>query len=406
MKNLQRLYVWGVFIVSALTMAGPAQAAEHGPVRVSSDVQYEFIARWDAERLNRILKSDTPKFADQPVIYTPARNAVKLYRVTYRSVVPERANRPITTTGLVAVPDTAGTSFPMLSYQHGTVYGKEEVPSIPEQSPETQLMIALFAGQGYVVVGADYFGMGKSDEPESYLVKGSHQQATYDMLLASRAVLGHLKLETPRLFLAGWSQGGFVTMALLEKLEGTGVPVQAAATASAPLDLYAALSGVLHFPRPIDADWISTMFILTSFAFEHYYGQPGLARSVINDEYYDIARRAYLREPFDPAEVPMDLRKLLRKEYFDPAFFAESAYGRLMAKTHSYRWLIRTPVRNYYGEKDEAISIGIGRLAMDYQRAMGAGNPNVVAISTGNTTHRGTYVKAAAQWKTWFDQQR
>ncbi len=71
----------------------------------------------------------------------------------------------------------------------------------------------------------------------------------------------------------------------------------------------------------------------------------------------------------------MDLRKLVRKEYFDPAFFAESAYGRLMAQTHSYRWIIRTPVRNYYGEKDEAISVGVGRLAMDYQRAMGAGNP-------------------------------
>ena len=48
----------------------------------------------------------------------------------------------------------------MISYQHGTVYGKQEVPSFPDQSPETQLMIAQFAGQGYIVIGADYFGMG------------------------------------------------------------------------------------------------------------------------------------------------------------------------------------------------------------------------------------------------------
>lgn len=401
-----RLFVFWVFIASLVMVANPAQAQEHGAVHVSSGVQYEFIDRWDVEHLNRILQVDTPKFADLTVSYTPARNAVRLYRVTYESVIPERGNRPITATGLVAVPDTDGTSFPMLSYQHGTVYGKEEVPSIPEQSPETQLMLAQFAGQGYIVVGADYFGMGTSKEPEGYLVKGSHQQATYDMLVASRAVLAHLNLEASRLFLAGWSQGGFVTMALLEKLESIGLPVQAAATASAPLDLYAALTGVLYFPRPIDAGWMSTMFILTSFAFEYYYGQPGLARSVITDEYYDLARRAYLREPFDPAEVPMDLRKIVRKEYFDPAFFQESAYGRLMAQTHSYRWVIRTPVRNYYGEKDEAISIGVGRLAMDYQRAMGVGNPEVVAISTGDTSHRGTYVRAAPQWKVWFDQQR
>src|SRR5690606_16768892 len=146
------------------------------------------------------------------------------------------------------------------------------------------------------------------------------------------------------------------------------------------------------FPRPIDAPWIGTMFIMTSFAFEHYHGLPGLARSVIRDEHYDVARRAYLREPFDPADIPMELSQLVRPEYFDRAYLARSAYGRILAQTHAYRWVVRTPVRNYYGEKDEAISIGVGRLAMDYQRAMGAGNPQVVAISTGDTTHRGTYV--------------
>ncbi|SJM34955.1 conserved hypothetical protein [Mesorhizobium delmotii] len=109
--------------------------------------------------------------------YSPARNAVRLYRVTYSSIVPERGNKPTTATGLIAVPDRDGTSFPMISYQHGTAYGKQEVPSFPDQSPETQLMIAQFAGQGYVLVGADYFGLGDSDEPEGYLVKGSHQQA-------------------------------------------------------------------------------------------------------------------------------------------------------------------------------------------------------------------------------------
>lgn len=393
-------------LILLLAFAVPASAQPHGEVRVSPDLRYELIARWDVDRLNRILQVDTPAFASLPVSYTPARNAVRLYRVTYESVVPERANRPITATGLVAVPDGVGGAFPMVSYQHGTVYGKEEVPSIPEQSPETQLMLAQFAGQGYVVVGADYFGMGTSKEPEGYLVKGSHQQATHDMLVASRAVLRDLGVQATELFLAGWSQGGFVTMALLEKLEGIGMPVRAAATASAPLDLYAAIAGVMHFPRSIDAGWIGTMFILTSFAFEEYYGMPGLARSVLEDEHYEVARRAYRREPFDPAAIPMDLRKLVRKEYFDPAFFAESAYGRLLAQTHSYRWIIRTPVRNYYGETDEAISVGVGRLAMDFQKAMGAGNPKVTAISTGDTTHRGTYAKAVPQWKAWFDEQR
>jgi pimeloyl-ACP methyl ester carboxylesterase len=385
--------------------AAPQQTAptQTAPVKVASGVQYELIGRWDVAKLNQILTADTPKFAGITVAYTPARNAVKLYRVTYQSVVPEQANRPIAATGLLAVPDTAGTVFPMVSYQHGTVYGKEQVPSFPDQSPETQLMIAQFAGQGYLVIGADYFGMGQSSEPEGYLVKASHQQATYDMLRASRAVLADLKLADSKLFLSGWSQGGFVTLAMLEKLEAVGMPVRAATTASAPADAMVAFNGFLSFPRKIDANWITTIFILTAFSFENYYDVPGLARALLTDETYEIARKAYLREPFDPAAVPTDLRKLIRPEYFDPQFFANSAYGRIVAQTNAYRWVVRTPVRTFYGLTDEAIRIELGQLPMTFQKAIG--NDAVEAVPTGDTTHRGTFATAVPQWKAWFDAQ-
>ncbi|MGP9811341.1 alpha/beta hydrolase family protein [Rhodopseudomonas sp. NSM] len=404
MMMMTRLVRIALVLAGAALAWSPAAAQpSRENVQVSSGVSYQYLDRWDVDRLNNILTTDTPKFAGIPVSYTPATNAVKLYRVTYASVVPERGNRPITATGLIAIPDTAATSFPMVSYQHGTVYGKQEVPSFPEQSPETQLMIAQFAGQGRIVIGADYFGMGASTEPEGYMVKQSHQQATADMLLASRAVLAQMKLSAPKLYLAGWSQGGFVAMALLEKLESDGVPVAAAATASAPVDISVALSGFLDLPRSNDASWVTTLFILSSFSFENYYGIPGLARALITEEAYEISRKAYERKPYDAADIPTDLRKLIRPDYFDSQYFAASAYGRLVAATNAYRWVIRTPVRNYYGESDEVISVGLGRMAMTYQRAIGSGNPQVEAVSTGPTTHRGTFATAVPQWKAWFD---
>ncbi|WGD32111.1 prolyl oligopeptidase family serine peptidase [Ancylobacter sp. WKF20] len=389
----------------ALTLAGGSLTARaDGASAVPSGVSYELIGRWDADKLNAILTTEAPRFFGVTVAYAPARNAVRLYRVTYPSVVPEQGNRPIITTGLLALPDTDGTSFPLLSYQHGTVYGKKQVPSFPDQSPETELALALFAGQGYAVIGADYFGMGASAEPEGYLVKASHQQATYDMLLASRAVLAQMNITTTKLFLGGWSQGGFVTMAMLQKLEEAGIAVDGAATASAPFDGYAALSGFLDFPRPNDATWVTTLFILTAFSFENYYGVPGLARSLINDSYYDVARAAYERKPYDPSHIPTAVKDLVRAEYFDARFFRASAYGRiLLNETQAYRWIIRSPVRNYYGEKDEVITPGLGQLAMTYQRGIGAGNMQVEAISTGPTDHRGTYATAIPLWKAWFD---
>lgn len=380
-----------------------AQAQEGQVIKLSASIEYQRIARWDVDQLDKILQVDTPAFAGIKATYSPARNAVRLYRVTYSTVVPERGNKPTVASGLLAIPDGEGTSFPMVSYQHGTVYGKQEVPSFPEQSPETQLMIAQFAGQGYVVIGADYFGLGTSTEPEGYMVKASHQQATYDMLMASRAVLDHLKLTTTKLFLGGWSQGGFVTMAMLEKLEQSGVKVDAAATASAPVDVSVALNGFLNFPRKNDASWVTSLFILSAFSFENYYGIPGLARSLITDAYYDVSRKAYLREPYNAADVPADLRKLIRPDYFDPQFFAASAYGQLAADATAYRWIIKSPVRNYYGESDEVISVGLGQLAMTYQRAIGSGNQAVEAVSTGSTSHRGTFAAAVPKWKTWFD---
>lgn len=401
MKNWFRLGILAILLQMGLP---PALARPAEPIQVNSGVQYELLGRWDVERLNKILTRDTPAFAGITVAYTPARNAVRLYRITYPSVIPEMGNKPTLASGLLAVPDTGGKSFPMVSYQHGTVYGHNEVPSFPEESPETQLMIAQFAGQGYLVIGADYFGLGISTEPEGYMVKGSHQQATYDLLLASRAVLTKLSLSSQNLFLAGWSQGGFVTMAFVEKLEAAGVKVDGAATASAPLDVYALMQGFLVFPRKSDAVWLNSIMILSSFAYENYYGVPGLARSLLTDEYYDIAKKAYDREPFNPSDITTDLRKLIRPEYFDPQYFANSAYGKQILSAHAYRWVVKSPVRNYYGETDEAITPGVGRVAMTYAQSMGSGNENVKAISTGPTSHRGTFATAVPQWKTWFDE--
>lgn len=400
MLSLLRAVVVGFFVVFGLR---PAVADQSTRIDVASGVTYEFLARWDVDRLNKILAADTPAFAGISVSYTPARNAVRLYRITYNSVIPEMGNKPTLTSGLLAVPDTDGKSFPMVSYQHGTVYGRQEVPSFADQSPETQLMIAQFAGQGYLVIGADYFGLGMSNEPEGYMVKGSHQQATYDLLMASRAVLANMKVSSNRLFLAGWSQGGFVTMAFLEKLEASGIKVDGAATASAPLDVYALMEGFLAYPRKFDAAWLNSIMILSSFAYENYYGVPGLARSLLADEYYDISKKAYDRRPFNPADIPTDLHKLIRPAYFDPQYFANSAFGKLVIAAQSYRWVIKSPVRNYYGETDEAITPGVGRMAMTYAQSMGSGNTNVEAISTGPTTHRGTFATAVPQWKAWFD---
>jgi pimeloyl-ACP methyl ester carboxylesterase len=264
-------------------------------------------------------------------------------------------------------------------------------------------MVAQFAGQGYIVIGADYFGKGISTEKEGYVVMASHQQACLDMYRAALFVLAKEGIQVSDFFITGWSQGGLVTMAFLEKLESLGIPVKAASTASSPTDPSMAIMGFMNFPRPNDAGWTTILFILSAFSFEEYYGIPGLARALFTEELYETARKIYDNELTDPNAFPTDIKKLVRPEYFDAQYFLSSAYGRILHDIQPFRWIIRTPTKMFYGESDEVISVGLGRLVMNYQQSIGAGNSKVEAISAGPTTHRGTYGVAVREQKKWFD---
>ena len=403
-RLLQRQSHWllGTVLLFLASFSSMIEANESVVYSVGNGAHYELIGRYDINQLKDILTTKMSQFTPSPPTYTPPRNAVRLYRVTYPSVIPERGNKPTLASGLIAIPETGNKAMPMVSYQHGTVYKKQDVPSFPDNSMETQLMIAQFAGQGYVVIAADYFGMGTSPEFNSFIVKASGQQACLDMYYAALAVLAREQIEITDFFIAGWSQGGLITLAFLEKLESLASPVRAASTASAPSDTFVTLSAFLDFPRAIDAKWLNTIFILSSFSLEHYYRVDGLAQALINPQYYEAARRLYRREAVTADEIPTDLRKLIRAEYFDPQYFAESAFGKLLKETQAYRWVIKTPLRTYYGEVDEAIPTGLGKLPMLYQQSFG--NTKVEALSAGaKADHRGTYAVAVAEQKKWFD---
>jgi len=380
-----------------------AVAQDKAPVKVSPDVQYQYLGTFDVATMSDILTKEVPQVLGDKVAYTAPRNAVKLYRVIYNSVVPEQENRPTVASGILAIPATGARTMPLISYQHGTLYGDMAPPSDHERSFESRLMVSQFASQGYVVISADYFGFGASPEKDSYIVLNSQVQASYDMYRAALVVLEKEGIAINRFFPTGWSQGGVITMAFLERLETLGVPVTAVGTAAAQCDAFVMVNGFLSHPRPIDAGWVTTMFILTAFAFEEYYRIPGLARGLFTDEQYDLARRVYLKDPtVQEKDFPLDLRKLIRPEYFDAQYFAHSAYGKLALEMHPYRWDIKTPVRMYYGDVDQCLTIGLARLPMEWQKAMG--NNKVEAISVGaDGTHRLAFGRAVPEWKTWFD---
>ena len=373
-------------------------------------ITVEPIGAYDVERLNTILTTELAEFSPFPIEYEPARVGVKLYRLTYPSVIPEQGNRPTVASGLIAVPDLPAGSeagaLPVVSYQHGSVFGQNEVPSSLENSTETRLMVAVFGGQGYMVIGADYFGRGLSTEPNSYIVKASTQQACFDMLQAAQAASAGLGVTMGDLFLSGWSQGGYSAFAFLNKLESAGVPVKAAAVASGPIDLYATVNRWANNWQPIDAVYIPPLQSNMILAFEAYYGWPGLASWAIKPEYLEPARKLFDDEltyeeaaPLLPTRYP----DLLRDEFKAAIAAGNDRFSAILQDSQAYRWRMVTPARVYVGGSDEVTPKFIGALPVGYQQVMGGAE--VTAVDAGpEADHRGVFLFSMKDSKEWFDE--
>jgi pimeloyl-ACP methyl ester carboxylesterase len=369
-------------------------------------ITVEPIGEFNVERLNKILTTELAEFSQFDISYAPARYGVKLYRVTYPSVIPELNNRPTVASGLIAIPSSGAGALPVISYQHGSVFGKSEVPSSLENSTETRLMVAVFGGQGYMVIGADYFGRGLSTEPNSYIVKASTQQACIDMFFAAQVACEELDATMGKLFLSGWSQGGYSAFTFLNKLENTGVPVAALAVASGPVDLYATVNRWANAWEPIDAVYIPPLQSNMILAFEAYYGWPGLAAWAIKPEYLETARRLFSDEityeeaaPLLPTRYP----DLLQEDFKAAISSGADRFSQLLQDSHAYRWRMTTPARVYYGGIDEVTPKFIGTLPVGYQQVMGGAE--VTAVDAGpKADHRGVFLYGMKDQKAWFDE--
>ncbi|MFP5221793.1 MAG: alpha/beta hydrolase family protein [Acidobacteriota bacterium] len=390
------------FLVVMLSWAPCPAAGGKGSDR--NHVKYELIGEYDIARLDSILTNDLPQFTDEKPAFAPARYAVTLYKVTYATVIPEKGNRRTMATGLVAVPQTGAERFDVVSYQHGTVFSKTEVPSSPERSAETRLVLAAFAAQGNVVVAADYIGKGDSPEPDSYLVKDSTAQACFDMLQAARTVCEELGVVLDRLFLSGWSQGSYSTLVFLRKLEENGVPVAAMGTASTPNDLYLCLERWMSGKSPLDVNWLVGVTVLILGSYESYYGPGSLRSQAIKPEYLAAARGLYGNTmSWEAAEkvLPFSTRDLVRETFAGLGAVAGNDFFKKLQENSAYSWRFKTRTRFYYGKVDEVVPPYVATLPVEYQKTIGGAESQAV-YAGDRANHRGTFVFGLADQVEWF----
>ena len=197
-----------------------------------------------ASALTQLFNTTDPDFSK--VAATP-KCGVRVEYMQY-DTVDVKGNKT-DATGAVFIPTGTDASCsgnrPIVLNAHGTAttkaYNFAEVGNANnEAGPAATLLAALFAGQGYVVISPNYAGYDKSSlayHPYLNAQQQSHEMA--DALKAGREVVRRTGSATNvadngKLFVTGYSQGGYVTMATTRYLETLKEPVTAALPISGP----------------------------------------------------------------------------------------------------------------------------------------------------------------------------
>lgn len=189
---------------------------------------------------------------------TPAAKCdIKIEKVSYRTVGAAGERTNATAALMLPSGDSADCQGdrPVLLYAHGTTtdkgYDFAQVGNVKNPAVgEANLIAANFAAQGYIVVAPNYAGYDESNlDYHPYLVAQQQSTDMVDALDSARSIIERKKRandvnyskidDSGKLFIAGYSQGGYVTMATARLLEAQKKPVTAIAPSSGPYALAA-----------------------------------------------------------------------------------------------------------------------------------------------------------------------
>lgn len=206
------------------TQGWPTTATEwSGPAPTSTATFYRIrvtvlVARGTVETnqlLQRFTSAELLKRMQDRGVPASSAMAADAWKVVYRTL--DAAGNPTVASALLAVPQGATKALPVVSYQHGTVMLREEVPSRLKDEGELGLILAAF---GYIAVLPDYLGLGDSPGFHPYHHAASQATAVVDALRAARdSIPGKGASWNKQLFLTGYSQGGHATLAAQRELE-------------------------------------------------------------------------------------------------------------------------------------------------------------------------------------------
>ena len=264
------------------------------------------------------------------------RFGVTSYRLEYLTTGAD--GQEVRASGLVSVPQKpAGAKSPVLSYQHGTLFRDAEAPSNNAVASEVAVVLASL---GYIVLAPDYVGFGASrGTPHPYLLSAPSAAATVDFLTAARTWRGQAGVaDNGQLFLTGYSEGGYVTMATHRALQASASPhlqqLRMVVPGAGPYNVQTTMDGLVDLVRqeqPVIGALIN----------------PGFLRYLGGSVQREV-RRLLLR-----ALIPDDADVVYDTRFIDRFLADDVRYLEEVSSAYDYK--PNVPVRLYHGRDDRTV---------------------------------------------------
>jgi len=365
-----------------------AQRAERGRI-----ISTTTSATYDSNQLNNIFQ--------QVGISINAQHGVVIHKIVYETIGPWGGK--VQASGMLALPQTEGPAWPLVSYQHGTLTQRSDAPSAA-----SDLEGLVFAGTGYVTVLPDYLGLGDSSGVQFYLHARTTATTGVDLIRAVRTFCTNQSISlNGQVFLCGFSQGGHATLAMLreiEKFHANEFTISAAAPIAGAYDLSEVttadfLSGRSNSP-------VLLSLLLASYQ-EIYHLAPSWAD--ILQAPYDVNIPPLLNGEHSFEEIaellPNRPSDVLRPQYL-AAFRDNPKHPLRLALRESdvIGWKPLAPVRLYHCHADEVVLYANSTSARESFQRQGATQVQVVDPAPSiDYSHGSGFLPCMELTKAWFD---
>ncbi len=310
--------------------------------------------------------------------------------------------------GLMVVPTASGLDsegkqkleymkskgFSIVSDDHGTIFANENAPTVkasmqnvPDGSPI--MLTSLF---GFVTLQPDYIGFGTSaNEYHPYLLKHSSASATEDFIKAVQAFAKANKIPlNHQVYLTGYSEGGYVALATLQKMESEGEIVTYAAPMAGPYMMDRMAQAVLSMDSVSHPSFMADV----AYSYALTYNKP--VSELIQSPYDSMLDNLFNGEmSIDEidAALPHQLSGeggLFTDEAVNGVLAGDSDYwfyGALQKNSPAY-WGPKTPTRFIHCMGDDVIPYSMSTATVSVMQTLyGASSVNVIPVEptiTGN----------------------